>query len=123
MIVMIYRQLTHQFRSSAIASSSFLARRYLSFSFTGPKKLSDILQLEKFTDKSKNEIQILWNEYHATKVSEQKHRYGYSYESQHPYRIFGRTKHRRIAAAFRFRPKRAARFWTEPANGKYVVAS
>jgi hypothetical protein len=93
---MIHRQLTQQLlRSSAIPFPSSLARRYLSFSFTGPKKLSDIMQLEKLTDKSKDEILMLWQQYHATKVSKTPIRTVIMYEISPPLYVSS-VHHRRF---------------------------
>mmetsp|Transcript_8843 Transcript_8843/g.21610 ORF Transcript_8843/g.21610 Transcript_8843/m.21610 type:complete len:226 (+) Transcript_8843:76-753(+) len=48
-------------------SFSLSLKRYLSFSFAGPKKLHDILKKELVEDKSKTEISELWYSYHENK--------------------------------------------------------
>jgi len=42
--------------------------RHLTFSFAGPRKLNDILNLDSVQDKSAQDIRTMWSKYHETKV-------------------------------------------------------
>jgi hypothetical protein len=71
------------------------------------------MQLEKLTDKSKDEILILWQQYHATKVSKTQPIRTVITKSHHRFMyliVFFDGGRRRIAVAFRFRPRRVVRF-------------
>ena len=43
-------------------------KRYLSFSFVGPKTLDDIMKKDKMVGKSASELSDLWFAYHDSKV-------------------------------------------------------
>ena len=44
-------------------------KRYLSFSFAGPRQLDEILKKDMVADKSGTEVSDLWFSYHDSKVS------------------------------------------------------
>ena len=46
-----------------------IARRFLSFSFAGPRKLSEILKLDLLEGQSASEISDIWYTYHESRVS------------------------------------------------------
>jgi ATP synthase F1 complex assembly factor 1 len=44
-----------------------ISRRCLSFTFTGPNKLDDVLKIELLQDKTKAEVAAMWMQYHEDK--------------------------------------------------------
>ena len=57
----------HPNNATAAAAASF-ARRYLSFSFAGPRTLEEIIKKELIESKTAAEIEDIWFTYHESKV-------------------------------------------------------
>lgn len=71
----IRRVLTIRLQASPVHRHvPWMLKRCLSFSFTGAKKLSDIMEVEKLRDKTKTEIQDLWHAFHENQVSQDNER-------------------------------------------------
>lgn len=54
-------------RSAAKLRLCTVTGRSFSFSFTGPRKLEDIIKKDLVDDKDPNELASIWNEYHKDK--------------------------------------------------------
>ena len=55
--------------AAAATPHQSLARRHLSFSFAGARKLDDLIKKELLEEKSASEIEDIWYTYHEGKVS------------------------------------------------------